>query len=94
MKFAKNKTNRGFNLLQFYDDNNQLCDIQQSSSMEPHIWLGTHDTNPKILKKGKGWIDYKIPENVLISNRIHLNRKQSITLAFKLLKYGLIGKLK
>lgn len=97
MKFSSGVTNRGFKLVQFRDDYDELCDIQESSHIEPHIWLGTHSTNPKILASkvnhGKGWIDYEIPDDVLVSHRMHLNKKQCISLGLKLLMYGMFGKL-
>lgn len=98
MNFIKSVTNRGFKLIQFYDDYDELCDIQESSDVVPHIWLGTHNTNPKVLASkfnhnATGWTDYKIPADVLISHRMHLNRRQCIILGLKLLKYGLFKKL-
>ena len=98
MKFLNKVTNRGFKLLQFYDDYDELCDIQESSNVVPHIWLGVHSANPKILASktpagGTGWVNYEIPDDVLISTRMHLNRKQCMSLGLKLLKYGLFEKL-
>ena len=92
MKYKKSYTARGFELLNFCDDNGDLCDIQRSSSaMEDKIWLGTHDPEPKILKSGTGWVDYPLSEDVLINHRMHLTRKQSVSLAMKLLKFGLFN---
>ena len=94
MKYKKSYTARGFELLNFCDDNGGLCDIQRSSSaMEDKIWLGTHSPEPKILKSGTGWIDYPLPNDVLINHRMHLTRKQTISLALKLLKFCLFNKL-
>lgn len=94
MKYKKTHTARGFELLNFCDDNGDLCDIQRSSSaMEDKIWLGTHSPEPKILKSGTGRIDYPLPNDVLINHRMHLTRKQAISLALKLLKFGLFNKL-
>lgn len=47
----------------------------------------------KTEKGGTGWVDYEISDDVLISHRMHLTKKQCISLAFKLLKYGLFEKL-
>lgn len=99
MEYISNKTERGFELLQFQDDNNEYCDIQRSSSAEEDkIWIGIHDPQPIILaskteKGGTGWVDYPIPEEVMISHRMHLTRKQSISLALKLLRFGLFNKI-
>ena len=94
MKYKKSYTARGFELLNFCDDNGDLCDIQRSSSaMEDKIWLGTNSPEPKILKRGTGWIDYPLLDDVLINHRMHLTRKQCVSLALKLLKFGLFNKL-
>lgn len=99
MKFEKGYTNRGFELLQFYDRYNELCDIQRSSlETEDAIWLGNHNASPKIMASktpqgGTGWVDYPLSTDVLIHHRMHLTRKQCISLAFKLLKFGLFNKL-
>lgn len=98
IKYFNNVTNRGFKLIQFKDAYDELCDIQESSNIEPHIWLGTHSPNPKILASKldpnkTGWVDYQIPSDILISHRMHLNRKQCISLGLKLLKFGIFEKL-
>ena len=94
MKYKKSYTARGFALLNFCDDNGKLCDIQRSSSaLEDKIWLGTHSPEPKILKSGTGWVDYPLSKDVLINHRMHLTRKQCVSLALKLLKFGLFNKL-
>lgn len=100
MKFIKTKTIRGFNILHFHDDNEELCDIQQSSASDKsRIWLGVHNSKAEILASkteqgGTGWVEYPIPEDVMITHRMHLSRKQSISLAIKLLQFGLFNKLK
>lgn len=98
MEFIKNITNRGFKLIQFKDAYDELCDMQESSSIEPYIWLGTHSPNPRILASKldpdkTGWVDYQISSDILISHRMHLNRKQCVSLGLKLLKYGIFEKL-
>lgn len=99
MIFEKSKTARGFDILYFDDDNSELCDIQKSSSADKsRIWLGVHNATAEILASrtqqgGTGWVKYPIPEDVMITHRMHLSRKQSVLLAFKLLKFGLFNKL-
>lgn len=98
MKMTKTKTARGFKLVQFSDSYGELCDIQESSNVEPHIWLGTHNPNPQILAKhtkegGTGWVPYEIPDEVLISHRMTLDRKQSFLLGLKLMFYGMTGRI-
>lgn len=99
MDYSKSKTDRGFELIQFHDDNREFCDLQRSSSAESDkIWLGIHNVCPRILASkikqgGTGWVDYHIPEDVFINTRMHLTRKQSVSLAIKLLMFGLFNKL-
>jgi hypothetical protein len=94
VKFEKSYTKRGFELLNFYDLYNEKCDIQRSSlASEDAIWLGTHSPNPQIMQDGVGWVEYPLPKNTLISHRMHLTKKQSISLALKLLKFGLFNRL-
>lgn len=99
MEFEKSYTNRGFELLQFYDYYDELCDIQRSSlATEDAIWLGIHNPNPRIMASktpqgGVGWVEYPVPDDVLISTRMHLTRKQCVDLAYKLLKFGLFNEL-
>lgn len=45
------KTNRGFELNHFTDDYGVDCSLQESSSIEPHIWLGVHRPKIKIMYK-------------------------------------------
>lgn len=47
------KTNRGFELHHFLDDYNAECSIQESSSIEPHIWLGISKPQLSIMYKDK-----------------------------------------
>ena len=94
MKFIRGYTKRGFELLNFNDLYNELCDIQRSSlASQSAIWLGTHSPNPRVLIDGVGWTKYDLPDKTLINHRMHLSRKQSILLALKLLKFGLFNRL-
>ena len=85
--------------MQFYDRYNKLCDIQRSSlATEDTIWLGNHNIEPRIMASktpqgGTGWVEYPLSKDVLVNNRMHLTRKQCISLAFKLLRFGLFNKL-
>jgi len=81
-----NKTTyRGFSLGEFVDMYGARCSIQKSSlATEDAIWLGVDDADPKILaSKAKehgvdtnyttGWVDYPIPDDVLLTTRMHLS---------------------
>ena len=104
MKFKKEFTIRGFTINYFNDDYNVKCSLQESSSVEPHIWLGVHGANPIIMCKDAqklgipaldnvGWQDYELPEEVFINTRMHLTKRQARKLAVKLFKFGLFGKV-
>lgn len=68
------KTSRGFCYGDFTDLNNDECSIQESSlATQPAIWLGINDANPQILVPNEGWKFYPIPEDVLLSTRMHLS---------------------
>lgn len=94
-------TNRGFPIIEFKDEYDAPCSIQESSRAvcenedgsvdDPlgWIWLGINDPDPKIMKSKalahglklppgevSGWMPYPIPDDVLISTRMHLNEKQ------------------
>lgn len=99
------KTPRGFEVQHFLDDYGLDCSIQESSAVEPHIWLGVHNPPHKYLwsdaeKVGmpftadRGWCDYPIPHCVLVESRMHLSQKQAKKLAKKLLYFSKHGVLK
>lgn len=74
------KTHRGFDYFTFYDSNCEKCSIQRSSSlMSDYIWIGINDANPQILASktksgGTGWVKYDVPDEVLMTTRMHLSR--------------------
>ena len=82
MEINKTKTQRGFSLIEFSDLYGVKCDIQKSSlATDDAIWFGVENVNPqimasKVIDGGTGWIPYSIPEDVLLSTRMHLSRKQ------------------
>lgn len=79
----KNVTNRGFPIIHFTDLYGARCSLQKSSlATEDAIWLGIDDADPKILASrtpqgGTGWVPYEIPEDVSLTTRMHLTRKQA-----------------
>jgi hypothetical protein len=88
----KNKTNRGFGIIEFADRNGQECSLQKSSiATESCIWLGVDDANPLVLEIGKGWVPVSFPENTLFHTRMHLNRKQVKALLPHLTKFAETG---
>jgi len=82
MNIEERKTNRGFDVLEFTDLSGSKCSIQKSSlATDDAIWIGIEKADPKIMLKdtpqgGTGWIKYDIPDNVLLTTRMHLNMNQ------------------
>lgn len=76
------ETARGFEIVKFNDASGVGCSLQQSSLaiyQKPGtsaIWLGCDDANPRKFIPGQGWTDVKVPDDVLINTRAHLNREQ------------------
>lgn len=102
------KTIRGFELQYFKDDYNVECSIQESSSIDPHVWLGVHDAKIRIMSKERdniiiskddptteqGWCTIQLPKEAYVESRMHLNRKQAKELAKKLEYFARHGCLK
>ena len=57
------KTQRGFERIDFKDDYGESCSLQQSSSVDPHIWLGCNENG-------------KFHLGEFLSPRMHLNPNQ------------------
>ena len=101
----RTRTQRGFTYNEFTDDYGQECSLQRSSSAcVDRVWLGVNNADPKVMAskaaangvntvKTTGWVEYPLPEDVSLSTRMHLNRRQSIVLAFKLICFWLTGKV-
>lgn len=76
---------RRFKKITFDDVYNVKCSLQKSSlASEECIWFGVEDVNPRIFvpdmhspfEGAKKAIPYNLPSEVIISNRMHLNREQ------------------
>jgi hypothetical protein len=57
-----------------------------------------YDANPQIMASktpqgGTGWVKYNIPDDVLLTTRMHLSRKDALKLLPKLIKFILTGEL-
>jgi hypothetical protein len=89
MIMFKNKpTLRGFAHSSFKDRYGARCSVQKSSiAFEECIWFGVDDPKPQILcshaerngvarQNSTGWQPYKIPEDVLLTTRMHLTQEQ------------------
>jgi hypothetical protein len=94
----KQYTSRGFGLFHFADSNGDKCSLQQSSSIESKIWLGVDDANPQIMvsktpQGGTGWVKYDIPDDVLLTTRMHLTRSNVLKLLPELIRFVISGKI-
>jgi len=105
----KGKTIRGFVYNKFTDRNNIPCSIQKSSiATENCIWLGVDNVQPKILAQDAiklglkerenndndwGWIEYKVPKEVLFNDRMHLTQDMVKELLPLLQKFAETGEL-
>lgn len=93
------KTPRGFELQYFKDDYGIECSIQESSAVEPHIWLGIHNPRVKVMVKDMneitvtkdnpettewGWCTVNLPKQALVDSRMHLNQEQARMIVKKL----------
>ena len=82
MDIKETTTHRGFKLIEFKDRYGAECNIQESSLATEHaIWFGVADADPKIMASktiegGTGWVKYLIPDDVLLTTRMHLTRDQ------------------
>ncbi len=97
-RLTSSPTARGFDRLEFSDNNGCHCSLQVSSSMmEPQIWLGVEDANPQIMKahaqragmqlppgEVSGYMPYPFPADVTMNTRMHLDRATTIELIAKL----------
>ncbi len=73
------KTVRGFEYHEFKDSNDSMYTIQKSSWAEDDaIWFGIDKPKLTIFEDGnKGkYVNSKLPENWMVSSRMHLSRKQ------------------
>lgn len=105
MKLTKTKTNRGFKLRKFTDLYDNECSIQESSlATDDAIWVGIDDANPIMLQSDAtrlgivgtlvdGWVQYPIPDAVIMHTRMHLTRKMVAKLLPVLQKFVDTGEL-
>lgn len=93
------KTHRGFSLYKFTDFYGVQCSIQKSSlATDDAIWIGVDNADPKIMaskvmENGTGWVKYPIPEDVLLTTRMHLKREQIVEMLPILQKFVETGEI-
>lgn len=99
-------TDRGFRKGIFKDRYGELCSIQKSSlATEDAVWLGIEDANSQIMQSNAnklglakienpvGYMKYIVPEEVSMSTRMHLTRKQVKALLPILQKFVKTGEI-
>lgn len=91
--------------MRFNDLYGSKCSIQKSSLAEKDaIWLGIDDAQPQVLhgdakrlgietNASEGWIPYPIPEEVLLTTRMHLDRTQADKLVKILTRFVATGEI-
>ncbi|MFJ2970748.1 hypothetical protein [Pseudomonas fulva] len=106
MEIVPSTTGRGFALLEFYDLYGARCNVQMSSLVEPEaIWLGVESAEPQIMasqaaafgvqtNETVGWVPYPIPDQVLLTTRMHLSRQQVAALLPVLQRFADTGEVR
>ena len=79
MEYKEN--GRGYKVLLFKDVDENECSLQESSLIEPAIWIGLDHIQPKLFlpdidKTMQGWINYPISECVKLFGRMELTQQQ------------------
>ena len=63
--------------IKFQDVTGEECVLEESGSDKtPMLWLGIKNVQPRIEIKGKGFVDYPLPEEVLVFGSMLLNQEQ------------------
>jgi hypothetical protein len=100
------KTSRGFALIEFEDEYGAPCSLQKSSvATFDAVWLGVDEAEPRIMARDAaklglptggqvtGVIPYSIPEEVILTTRMHLTQEQVRALLPHLIKFAEDGEL-
>lgn len=70
-------TNRGFELIEFKDEYDIECSLQESSLASKRcIWLGCNKANPRVLVPGQSWQPVPMPADYIADTRMHLDEEQ------------------
>ena len=106
MEIVPSTTERGFALLEFSDLYGSRCNVQLSSLAEREaIWIGVESAEPKIMasqaaafgvetKETVGWVPYPVPDQVLLTTRMHLSREQVAALLPVLQRFSATGEVR
>ena len=89
-------TQRGFARAEFVDQYGEVCSIQKSSlATDDCIWLGINNPQLTVFEdesKGK-YVNAKMPDNFMVSSRMHLTREQVADLLPLLQRFVQTGEL-
>lgn len=71
------KTKRGFSYVEFEDGYGLKCKIQESSAVEPHIWLGVNKPKLTVFEDENMGKYHKIemPKQFIVDSEMHLSRE-------------------
>jgi hypothetical protein len=95
----------GWPVIEFRDSYDRECSLQTSSNIDVDaLWLGVNGADPRVLAREAashgvkteetvGWVPYPIPDGVLLSTRMHLDRQGAENLIAALQYWLDTGKL-
>ena len=71
-------TERGFPIITFRDEYDEICSLQISSLMGEQVfcWFGVTNPTIQVMKQGKGWQPVQLPVGAVVSGRMHLSQEQ------------------
>lgn len=96
MELKNGRTERGFGLIEFRDQKNVECSIQQSSlATDECIWFGCDNADPHYFDPGtdEPWKKLEVPRDTVMNTRMHLNREQVAELIPVLQRFADSGEL-
>jgi hypothetical protein len=77
MSMKIEKTERGFQRIDFKDIYGVECSLQESSLADrAAVWFGPNEPNPRRLVPGQSWQPVPFPEGTLCDTRAHLGQEQ------------------
>lgn len=104
MEINKIETEKGFTYISFIDNSGNKCSISDDESGNELIHFGIDEPKPKILARSAekfgvktdktiGWIDYKLPIEVMVNTRMKLTVNQVRELLPILQRFAAKGEL-
>ncbi|MDJ0702823.1 MAG: hypothetical protein QNJ46_06035 [Leptolyngbyaceae cyanobacterium MO_188.B28] len=99
------QTPRGFEVIEFEDEYGHACSLQKSSAADTDcIWLGINFPELRVMARDannlginteitNGWVDYPIPQQVMVWSRMYLTQEQVKELLPYLMRFADTGQL-